>query len=196
MPHRLTRVVPVAALVLATLLVVLLGMRTRDLQGRYDDLLQQTMRAYPGYVVPTFSATTLDGDTVLIGENAAGFPQVLFFFTTTCPFCRDMVPVWSELAESLNGGEAEVFGIALDSVHLVREYHADFALPYPVVIMSDRKVAAIYRISAVPFTLVVDDAGEVVFARYGLIDSRAAMDSVITAARSVRESRYEELSQF
>jgi peroxiredoxin len=134
----------------------------------------------------------MEGRAVLIGENTQGVAQVLFFFTTTCPFCRDMVPVWREITERLSVGEAEVYGIALDSVHLVRAYRAEHTLPYPVVALSDRKVATLYRISAVPVMLVVDNVGDVVFARYGLIDSPATLDSIITAARSVRESSYVE----
>jgi hypothetical protein len=55
-------------------------------------------------------------------------------------------------------------------------------MPYAVLLFPERKLQRLYRVAAVPQTLVLNADGRVLYARTGLLDSAAVLDSVYRAA--------------
>lgn len=167
----------VVALVVASGLVVVLAERQVALRHAYDDLRAKARLPYRGLAVPTFRGSTVHGDSITVGElpDSAG-RQLLFVFTTTCPFCRATLPVWAALTDSIassHGAGVEVIGIALDSASAAASYAAEHQLPFPVLTFPDRKTAQLYRARAVPQTVVLNQWGEVLFAHKGAALARA-----------------------
>lgn len=72
-------------------------------------------------------------------------------------------------------------GVAFDSAHLVGPYAREHELSFPLVVLDDRRTAALYRVTRVPLTMVVDGSGRVRFARIGQLTDPAAIDSVRAA---------------
>jgi len=185
------RFLPWVALAASAALIYLLAQRHHDLSRAYTELSRRMVTLHAGDVVPTFRTSTLDGIPVTIG--AAGAPearQVVFIFRTTCPFCRATLPVWSRIADSLRGlpdPPIELLAISLDSVEPTRAYVRANGLPYPVLLFPEPKLARLYRATAVPLTLVLNGEGRVLYARTGLLDSAAALDSVFHAATARRQ---------
>lgn len=71
-----------------------------------------------------------------------------------------------------------------DSLHVAAEYERVNGLPFSLLPFPDRRHAALYRGFAVPQTVVVAGDGRVLFARSGVIDTLAALDSVLMVALS------------
>ncbi len=69
MPQRkLVSFLLVAALAIATALVVVLTLRVQSLSRSYQRLALLSARPHAGIVVPTFRTATLEGDSVTVGE--------------------------------------------------------------------------------------------------------------------------------
>jgi peroxiredoxin len=183
---RIFQVSSVLGLSAAVALLVMLGAQNRTLKQQYADLVERTTEPYPGLLVPMFEATTLEGDLVTIGQAPADGWQVLFFFTTTCPYCRATLPAWNRIAAQVSRrGGIGVYGIQLDSAYRAREYIEEHGVSFPVVTLPPgnlaQRLVAWYRIRGVPLTLVVDEDGRVGFVRVGEITAPEALDSVLAA---------------
>jgi thiol-disulfide isomerase/thioredoxin len=114
---------------------------------------------------------------------------VVFIFRTTCPFCRATLPIWQQVSDSLRrvpSPPIELLAISLDSLEPTRAYVRANGLPYPALLFPERKLARLYRAAAVPLTLVLNGEGRVLYARTGLLDSAAVLDSVYRAATARR----------
>ena len=184
MPDR--RVVPPVlgtALLIAAALVLVLASRNRELSSDYRKLRELATLPHSGTVVPTFRAVTLAGRPVVVGETTdSAARQVLFIFNTRCPFCLATIPSWKKLADSLGRlGDVQVLSISLDSVDSTQHYTTDHTLPYPVLRFPQPKLKRLYRVVAVPQTIVLDWSGTVVYARTGMLDPES-LDSVYAAA--------------
>jgi peroxiredoxin len=174
------------ALAAAVALVAVLGMQRRAQDERYATLLRDTSLPRGGMYVPTFTAPTVDGAAVTIGERTDGGKQVLFLFTTTCPYCKASLPAVREVAlaaaqEPAPG--AAMYGIALDSLSLAAEYAAANDLRFPIVEFPARKLRHLYRARSVPIILVLNPEGRVVLGRTGVLENREAIDSIVQAIR-------------
>jgi peroxiredoxin len=174
------------ALVAALGLVFVLGVKNQSLKREVRRLRVQDKVPHAGVVVPVFRTVTLTGDSVTIGAGQPGGRQVLFYFTSTCPYCIQTLPAWKRITSEVQtreGDVAAVFGISLDSVDATTRYTAVHALRFPVLRFPDAKTAALYRAVGVPMTVVLDDDGHVLYGRAGALTERVAIDSVLAAVR-------------
>jgi hypothetical protein len=147
-------------------------------------LTRRAVDPRPGLYVPALDVQTLDGMNVALGEP--GRRQLLFFFNHTCVYCRASVPAWKALSVRLGGDPGiAVYGVALDSTDAVAAYTAEHGIGFPVIARPDPRLAGLYRVSAVPLVLVVDD-GRMTYARLGTLESPEAIDSVLAAVRARR----------
>ena len=181
--YRVSQVVPLGALAVALALVGVLGTQNRSLEQRYATLAEQARLPYPGLAVPAFDAATLAGDSVRIGESREGSAQILFFLTTTCPYCKATLPAWNRIAsEAGSRGEFAIYGIQLDSAQSGLEYAEAHGLGFPLVTLPDPRIQQWYRVHIVPTTVVLDRTGLVVYARGGEITAQETIDSVLAAS--------------
>lgn len=189
--HRaagLRRAATLVGLAIAAALVGTLALQNRRLAARYAALYERTLRPQPGIYMPTVRAVTLEGDTVTLGEAAEGERQVLFVFTTTCPYCQATVPAWNRIAgilDTLSAHQVAVFGLVVDSPDVAAAFAAEHGLRFPVVRFTRSKDRVLYRTGRVPETRVLDSYGRIVYAWAGVLETDAAVDSVIAAARGV-----------
>ena len=192
MMERIGRLLPAIALTAAAALVVVLSLKVRDLNDRYSKLREFAYRPHAGMFVPTFQTSTLEGAPVTVGESPGAGRQVLFVFTTTCPYCQSTLPAWREIDAALDTVRSvpvAVYGISLDSVPVTRGYAARNRLPFPVVRFPQDKLASIYRAGTVPLTVVLDEEGRVIHSRLGELKGRPAIDSVLAMVRWKPEPR-------
>lgn len=183
---RIGKLLPALALTAAAALVVVLSLKVRDLNDRYAKLFERATRPYAGMFVPTFRTSTLDGAPVTVGEAPPSGRQVLFVYTTTCPYCKTTLPAWREIAAALDTVRSipvAVYGISLDSAEVTRRYAAENRLPFPTVRFPEDKLTAIYRAGTVPLTVVLDERGRMIHSRLGELKGRPAIDSVLAMVR-------------
>jgi len=183
MRRRITFWVMAIALSLATGMVVSLARSNQGLVLERNQLFRVATQAHRGMYVPRVDATTLSGTSIVLGEP--GRRQLLYFFTTTCPYCLASVPVWKDLVTEAARSDVQVVGVAMDSAAHVERYRSDHGLTFPIVLLDDDRIAALYRATRVPLTLLVSETGRVEHARTGELTNAAAIDSVRLALGEV-----------
>jgi len=185
------RLVPWALLALLAVIVVVLGAKFRGLREDFQDHRRADSRLQRAAYVPAFTAVSSAGDSVLIGEGQADSRQVLILLTSTCPFCRETLPSWKQIAKRISEAPSsrqvvQVVALTTDSAAIARRYAEASDLPFPLVSLPTRRLASLYRAFVVPQTIVLDSDGRVLFARHGVINTKQAVDSIIAglAARN------------
>lgn len=183
---RIRSLLPIVGLTVASVLVVVLALKVRDLNEQYAETLWRTRELSAGMFVPTFQASTLTGEPVTVGTAEGEGRQVLFVFTTTCPYCQSTLPAWKEIVATLDtvtSVPVAVYGISLSATDVTERYVEENRLPYPVLRFPEEKLAHIYRARSVPLTVVLNAEGRVIHSRLGELKERAAIDSVVTMAQ-------------
>ena len=185
-PPRLT-VLLATGLFLTSSTIVALFKRHTDLRKAYFELRTRASRPYRGYVVPTFRAGTVSGDSVTIGELPDSLSrQLVFVFNTTCPYCKATLPLWALLADSARRQRSvhvTVVALSLDSLSLTLRYAADHRVTYTTATFPSWKTAMHFRAIVVPLTLVLDHRGRVLYAHAGLLEGKPTVDSLYRAIR-------------
>lgn len=187
MSFRSVRFFLIVVLGLLSVALVSLALEHRALRTEYAELLERALWPYPGMYVPSFDAISVDGALELtVGAMPDDDRQLIFVFTTTCPYCRASLPAWQRI-DSLLGPDTTiaVLGVSLDGPLETRAYVSEHALRFPVVTFPDGRTRRVYRARTVPQVLVVGAGGRIAYVRRGSLDTGIAVDSVIHAARSV-----------
>jgi cytochrome oxidase Cu insertion factor (SCO1/SenC/PrrC family) len=179
----MSRHLPLAALAVAAALVVMLARQNRALRADQMALLDRATIAYAGMWVPSVPATTVDGAELRLGEPARGGAQVLYFFTTTCRYCKASVPALKKLASRLDSRVAMI-GVSDEPAEDTRRYTRAHSLPFATASVPGRRVVGLFRARTVPLITVVNADGRATYTRYGTLESDAAIDSVVSAARA------------
>ncbi|MEJ7813322.1 MAG: TlpA disulfide reductase family protein [Gemmatimonadaceae bacterium] len=175
------------ALAAALGLVVVLTFQIRSQRAELRRFRYKTFHPYVGMWVPTVRTATVQGDSITIGATADGRRQVLIVFATACGYCKLTLPAWKRLSTALLADRthpADVLWLSLSSVDSTRAYMREQSLDFPVVKLPQVKLERVFRVNAVPVTVVLDDKGQVVYSRASVLNTDAAIDSVLTAARS------------
>ncbi len=153
------------------------------LRERYGELRDAFRSPYPGYIVPTFVGTTVDGTRITVGERLDG-PQLLFVFNTAD---ESPGPHWRTLATALAEEHPglQVVGIGVDGNGTTDEGAVDNELDFPVTSFPTPKLARLYRVGSTPLVLYLDRQGEVQYSRTGDLRDPIAIDSVTVAVRDL-----------
>jgi hypothetical protein len=172
-----------AGLIAACVLVILLEMNVRSLREELRAERARSLLPAAGQVVPPVWAHTLSGDSLRLGEGPPGSRQVLFVFNTTCPICVEALPGWGSVAQRLaSASHVSVLGWSQDSDTATAAYLAAHGLALRVVTGVPQTYLRLYRALGVPTTLVLDEIGNVLYGRPGILTA-AAEDSIVWAAR-------------
>ena len=108
---------------------------------------------------PDFSLPTLDGGTVRL-ESLAGRPAVIAFWATWCQPCLAEIPVLNALAED---ERVAILSIALDEGGRppVERFVEARGIRYPVA-LGNAETFSRFDGFAIPYTIVLDEAGTIV----------------------------------
>lgn len=157
-------------------------------RAREVTLNRKLREPWRGNAMATFSARSVQGDTVTVAWVPVGNKQLVYVFRTTCPFCRRSNPYLNALQKSFDsaatagGVRVQLVGISLDSLAETERYVKEQALSFPVVRFPERKLRLIYKTQVVPSLILLTDEGRVIFARLGVFEAPAARDSLLRAA--------------
>lgn len=170
-----------AAFVVLSLLIVVLGFRIHQLRNLVDELRPQPKA---GLWVPPYPAATLDGAPVVLGSPKGQF-QVFYFFSPTCPVCKQIEPQIADIHERITVSRApiEMYGVSTVSVDMLRGYAAEGRGAYPLIPLEPKKMVSLMEVHSVPTMIVVDKEGVIQWANVGPIDDAAeqALGKVIFA---------------
>ncbi len=73
--------------------------------------------------------------------------------------------------------------VSLDSLEASRAYAMEHELAFSVVNLVQRRAQSLFHLQRVPQVLILNDQGRVAFTRLGVVESEAALDSIVTAVR-------------
>lgn len=176
---------PLIGLSLAAALVGVLGVQNRSLRAEAERYRREAKLPHPGLVVPIYRTKSLSGDTLTVGVPEAGGRQILFIFDTRCSYCISAIPAWKELSAAAGkspSARISVYGLSLDPERETRRYQERFQLPFPIAVLGDPRMRALYRTERIPLTVVLDSSGKMVYSRLGALRDQATLDSVLSAA--------------
>ncbi len=185
MNDTIWRVLRVGATIGAASTILALGLQSRSLRQQNRDLVTRFSKPHPGLIVPAFTARTLSGVSVAVGDGGGDDRQILFFFSTTCEYCRLSLSALMRVDSALRAGaapHATLLAVALDSSSGLRRLIDSARFSAPVILLPSHRLALLYRVLTVPQLMIVDGLGRTIFAREGELTGPGAVDSVITAA--------------
>jgi len=104
-----------------------------------------------------FRLQDIDGKRWTLAEQR-GRVVLVNYWATWCPPCRTETPGLVRLANEYRGRGVEVVGITLDeNFTAVREFVAEYHIPYPILLPSD--ASNLTMIESIPVTLLYDRQG-------------------------------------
>ena len=121
-----------------------------------------------GFTSPTGSAPDF--------ERLRGHPAVVNFWATWCPPCREELPILAKAHKRL-GKKAAFLGIAVENnAEFAGEYARVQGIHYPVAVGREPAIALMQALgnkhAGMPYTVVLDAAGKVVFSKIGVVTEK------------------------
>lgn len=166
----------VLALLATAAMVVVLGWQNRDLRAQQQALAERAEQAYVGMTVPAVPARSLTGAPLTLGEPTFG-AQILYFYTTGCPYCRASIPAINAVAARAGGA---LVGVSPDDTEALRDHALISGFAFPIARLDDR-TRALFRADDVPLVLVIDRGGIVRYRHLGQLTG-AEVDDIVAAA--------------
>jgi peroxiredoxin len=121
-----------------------------------------------GQPAPVFRLQATTGDIVTLND-LVGQPVVLQFWTSWCLDCVDAIPIFQQVA-STHADRVTVLGIAPEETASRTNGALDRAgATYATLLDIDGAVSARYGATPLPFTVVIDGAGQIVAVHEGRV---------------------------
>ena len=109
-----------------------------------------------GDPAPDFTLTALAGEVISL-HNWRGHPVIMRFWSTDCVYCRADTPIFNKFYEKYKDrGLRVVYVNSGASQEDVARFVNELAIPFPVVMDENGRVAALYRVKIVPQTIFID----------------------------------------
>jgi thiol-disulfide isomerase/thioredoxin len=106
-------------------------------------------------------------------SSLKGKPVVVNFWATWCGPCKEEMPDFQKFATGPDGKKAQLVGIGIDSAAKMQEFAKQMGITYQLVEGGaqglDILTAAGDKPRALPFTIVLNAAGEPIFSRIGKV---------------------------
>lgn len=166
---------------LVAYLIYALAAENRELKATIAEL-QQGPPADGLQVGESLSDVALESLEGSTGSLAGLAPEggVVVFLTTTCPYCKQTLPTWSDLAARYAERGVPFAGVSFHDRADTAAYAEAESIPFPLWVLSDFEEAPAVRVPSVPFTALVGPDGRVLRAWLGPIDAEA--EQVLIAA--------------
>jgi peroxiredoxin len=124
------------------------------------------------YPLKGISFKDVKGTEVSLGQYS-GKLVVLNFWASWCPPCVEEMPELETIYPDLQKINIEMVGIGIDSPSNIREFLQNRSFSYPLLIAGAGGSELATRLgnsgSALPFTVILDAKGEIIFKKLGRI---------------------------
>jgi thiol-disulfide isomerase/thioredoxin len=144
------------------------------------DLTKNYLQA--GDTVAQVTATGFDGQPRELDYKKEGKPRLVLFFSPTCQYCKQQMPMWRDLLDKVDSNRFEVIGVVSDredkkavSTYAESAGYFQTKTPLPLVFF-DSEALGSYKLTATPTTLLISNEGKVEHAWIGKWDEASAME--------------------
>lgn len=117
---------------------------------------------------PAFEATSLTGNKVSLADYK-GKVVLLNFWATWCKPCMQEMPLLNKMHKSSDIQIETLFINVGESKGTVSEYMKEQQFSFPVVIDATGKISALYGVTALPSTFILNTKGEIAKVVFGEI---------------------------
>jgi len=127
---------------------------------------QPSMASGDGVLAPDFSLKSLDGQQFTLSAFRGKNPVYLVFWATWCPYCIQEVPLLKELHAKLSPKGLKILAVNIgynDPLLRVQAFQKKYELPYPILYDNNTMVARQFGVIGVPFSVLVDRDGKIVY---------------------------------
>ncbi|MBI5235952.1 MAG: TlpA family protein disulfide reductase [Deltaproteobacteria bacterium] len=122
-----------------------------------------------GEIAPSFRLTTIDGRTFSL-DASKGKVVVINFWASWCGPCRVEAPYFEKAYREFKARRIEFIGIAVDdSPNDVKAFIKREGLSFPIGLDDTGDIAKLYKVNALPKTIIVGKDGRIKLNRMGLI---------------------------
>jgi thiol-disulfide isomerase/thioredoxin len=119
-----------------------------------------------GSQAPNFTAETVDGDSVSLGDADGKGETMLFFFASWCPHCNREAPTINELEKEYGDLRVIMVGVdGRDDSEKVRRFVDEYGIEGPAI--HHPPLGRVYRTFAYPTIYITNSSGEIVAAHSG-----------------------------
>lgn len=98
---------------------------------------------------------------------------VLNFWATWCPPCRQEMPAFSKIQDTLGKNGIQVIGVGIDSPSAIKEFALQFPVTYPLLMGGTSGLELMRELgntnAALPFTVVFRPDGNPAFSHLGML---------------------------
>ena len=117
---------------------------------------------------PDFSLRDSEGRSIRLSD-LKGKVVAVNFWATWCGPCRDEIPGFLDVYQSLKSNGLEIIGVSLDSDGwgVVKPFVKRYNISYPVVMGNAEIVSRFGGFSAIPATFIIDREGYIRHGRLG-----------------------------
>ena len=137
-------------------------------------------RAASRMAAPDFTRSDASGLPLTL-SSYKGHVVLLDFWATYCGGCKVEIPWYVAFAKKYREQGLVVIGVSMDDegMKLVKPFLTAHHIDYPVIIGND-EIAARYKLSAMPMTLLIDRQGRIASSHTGVVN-KAAFENQLTS---------------
>jgi cytochrome c biogenesis protein CcmG/thiol:disulfide interchange protein DsbE len=131
-------------------------------------LAQETEQNYD--TAPNFTLEDINGDVFELEENFGDGPILISFWATWCKPCKEELPHLQDLLDKYKEKGLKVLAISTDSeksIAKVKPFIKSQNYSFEVLYDTNSEVANMYAARVVPFTVIVNKNGEIVYQNTG-----------------------------
>ncbi len=172
-------------------LIYSLAAENRDLKARIAEMQQAPPvdGLQAGDSLADVPVISLDGTESALPQLVEG-GGVLVFLTTTCPYCKQTLPIWADLADAYAAQGVPFAGVSFHDATATSSYVETEGLNWPLWVLTSAEDAPKVRVPNVPFTALVDAEGRVTHAWLGILSDEAQQ-----TLRSALDERFADRSR-
>lgn len=124
-----------------------------------------------GKPAPDFTLKTLSGEEVTL-SSLRGKVVLLNFWATWCPPCKEEIPSMVKLNRIMAGKPFQMLAVSIDEggKEAVEKFFSQAGATLPTLLDTKQSVGALYGITGVPETFVIDQKGVILKKVIGPLD--------------------------